>query len=321
MSKTAVFALAVILLSCIGCGGNASSVREHTRTFLAMDTVVSLTAVGDNAEAALTAAETRLRELESMADMRRADSDIGRLNAAAGVAAVPLHREIYHILAAAQEYYRRTDGAWDITVAPLAKLWQDCTAAGRIPTDAEIAQARLLVGGDKMVLDAEQQTAYLSQTGMAVDLGGIAKGYALDEVRRIYKSYGIESGLINLGSSSVGAVGRHDGRPWRIGIRDPRAADNEPARVVSVVSAALATSGGYERGREIDGKWYHHIIDPHTGYPAAVNCTSVTVIVGDDVPDAGMAADALATVAFITGSEQVAPLLVEYKADIVTLEK
>ena len=316
-----MFAIAAVVAVCIGCGNNAPAAREHTRTFLAMDTVVVLTAVGDNAEAALSAAETRLRELESMADMHRADSDIGKLNAAAGLAAVPLHPEIYRILTIAQEYYRRTDGAWDVTVAPLTTLWQERTEGGELPTDEEIEQAQALVGGDKMVLDAERQTAYLPLAGMAVDLGGIAKGYALDEVRHIYENYGIESGLINLGSSSVCAVGQHNDRPWRIGIRNPRAATDEPARVISLTSATLATSGSYERGREINGEWYHHIINPHTGYPAAVNCTSVTVIVGNDDPNAGMAADALATAAFIVGHEQIAPLLAEYKAEIVTVEK
>ena len=313
-----VLAACLLLFSLTGCGNNAQTPQEHKRTFLAMDTVVSLTAIGgDNAAQALDEAEARLTELDAMADMHKESSDISRLNAAAGKNAVILHPEIYSMLTAAVSCSRVTDGAWDITVAPLTKMWRDCATEGRLPTSAEINAARALVGWEKIVLDDATESAYLPEKGMAVDLGGIAKGYALDEVRRIYAAHGVNDGLINMGSSSICAVGTHSGKPWRIGIRCPGGDDDEAEKILSLTDTALATSGDYERGWEINGKWYHHIIDPHTGYPADSGLRSVTVLINTDQAGAGMTADALSTAVLIMGQESAEPILAAQTARAV----
>ena len=141
---------------------------------------------------------------------------------------------------------------------------------------------------------------------MGVDLGGIAKGFAVDEVRKIYAKYGIENGLINLGGSSLYALGvNKEQTAWRIGIRHPRKADaQEKMAVLPLKDAALSTSGDYERFFEAGGVRYHHIIDPRTGRPAQSGAISVTIVADSSVPDGGMLTDLLTTAVFVLGPEQ-----------------
>jgi thiamine biosynthesis lipoprotein len=146
----------------------------------------------------------------------------------------------------------------------------------------------------------------LQEKGMGVDLGGIAKGFAVDEVRQTYAKYGIKDGLINLGASSMYGLGLNkEGKPWRIGLRHPRKDDaQQKMAVLSLQDAALSTSGDYERFFEAGGVRYHHIIDPRTGRPAQSGAMSVTILVDASVPDGGMLTDLLTTAVFVLGPEQ-----------------
>lgn len=298
-----VLAFVLVCVVFAGCGRQAP-VRQ---TVLVMDTVATLAATGPEAEAAVSEGIARLRELEAMASPAGADSDLAKLAAAAGNGQwVKLHPEVYHMLAVSQQYSERSGGAWDVTAGPLVELWGIGTERARVPSAAEIAAARAKVGWQKLELEPASQSARLKEPGMSLDLGGIAKGYALDEVRRIYAQHGIKDGLINLGASSLYALGRNDkGQPWRIGVRDPRAEDKEAClAVVPLSDAALSTSGDYERYFEQDGVRYHHIIDPRTGAPAQSTAMSATIVVAGSCADAGMLSDLLTTTVFVLGPEK-----------------
>lgn len=298
-----VLAFVLVCVVFAGCGRQAP-VRQ---TVLVMDTVATFAATGPEAEAAVSEGIARLRELEAMASPAGADSDLAKLAAAAGNGQwVKLHPEVYHMLAVSQQYSERSGGAWDVTAGPLVELWGIGTERARVPSTAEIAAARAKVGWQKLELEPESQSARLTESGMSLDLGGIAKGYALDEVRRIYAQHGIKDGLINLGASSLYALGRNDkGQPWRIGVRDPRAEDKEAClAVVPLSDAALSTSGDYERYFEQDGVRYHHIIDPRTGAPAQSTAMSATIVVAGSCADAGMLSDLLTTTVFVLGPEK-----------------
>lgn len=298
-----VLAFVLVCVVFAGCGRQAP-VRQ---TVLVMDTVATLAATGPEAEAAVSEGIARLRELEAMASPAGADSDLAKLAAAAGNGQwVKLHPEVYHMLAVSQAYSERSGGAWDVTAGPLVELWGIGTEKAHVPSAAEIAAARAKVGWQKLELEPASQSARFKEPGMSLDLGGIAKGYALDEVRRIYAQHGIKDGLINLGASSLYAVGRNDkGQPWRIGIRDPRAEDKDTRlAVVPLCDAALSTSGDYERYFEQDGVRYHHIIDPRTGAPAQNAAMSATIVVAGSCDDAGMLSDLLTTTVFVLGPVQ-----------------
>lgn len=297
-----ILVLIVLLALTAGCTETKTIQKSET----VMDTVVTLSARGDNAEAAVDESLARLRELEGLASATIPTSDVARLNDAAGNGEwVRLSPEIFHLLEVSQEYSERSQGAWDVTAGPLIKLWGIGTDAARVPTDAEVQAARALVGYRRLQLDAATSSARLLDEGMSIDLGGIAKGLAVDEVRKIYEEQGIEDGLINLGASSMYALGQNErGGEWRVGVRHPRGAADSVLAVVSLSGEALSTSGDYERYIEQDGVRYHHIIDPRTGYPARSGAISDTVVVDGELADAGMLSDLLTTTVFILGAEQ-----------------
>lgn len=286
-----------------GCGQQPTV----QKTEMVMDTVATLSATGTDSEAAVTEGLKRLKDLEAMASPNIEGSDVDQLTAAAGSGEwVQLHPEIYHMLEVSQQYSRLTDGAWDVTTGPLVQLWGIGTDQARVPAATEIAQAKALVGWQNLELQPETQSARLLKPGMSLDFGGIAKGMALDEVRKIYEKHGIKDGLINLGSSSIYAVGRNSkGHEWRIGIRHPRSEDKDATlAVVPISDQALSTSGDYERFFEQDGQRYHHIINPHTGAPAWTGAMGDTIVVDGSVEDAGMLSDLLTTAVFVLGPEK-----------------
>lgn len=293
--------LLAILLT--GCGQE----KTARKTGLVMDTVATLTATGKESEQAVTEGMQRLKEIETMTAATGSESDLQKLADAAGTGAwVPLHSEVFHILEVSQEYSRKSGGAWDITTGPLVRLWGIGTDKARVPSPTEIAAAKAKTGWQKLALQPETQSARLEEAGMSIDLGGIAKGFALDEVRKIYEKHGIQNGLINLGASSLYAMGKNDaGTEWRIGIRDPRSEDKEAILAVARISdQALSTSGDYERYFEQDGVRYHHILDPRTGSPAKNGIRSDTIVVDGSLPDAGMLSDLLTTTVFVLGEEK-----------------
>ena len=277
--------------------------EQHAeKTILLMDTVVKLSANGAQAEEAIEESLQRLQELDTL--LQPKSEELERISRFAGKQPVKISPELFHILEVSQEYSKRTDGAWDVTAGKLVELWGIGTEHAKVPSEEEISVALQKVGWQHLQLDAGEQTAFLEIEGMKLDLGGIAKGYAADEVRRIYEQHGIKSGLINLGASSIYAVGQKEHRPWRIGIRHPRSENADTClAVIPLSDAALSTSGDYERTLEENGKKYHHILNPKTGYPADEGIISNTIIVSGTAKDVGMLSDLLTTAVFVMGRE------------------
>ncbi|MBP8598551.1 MAG: FAD:protein FMN transferase [Selenomonas sp.] len=295
--------LLAVMVLVAGCGSEPSA----RQTMTVMDTVATLSATGRESEAAVSESMKRLKELEAMASPNIEGSDVCKLSAAAGTGAwVPLHPEIYHMLEVSQQYSQLTGGAWDVTMGPLVNLWGIGTDKAHVPSAEEITAAKSLTGWQKVELQPETHSARLMQAGMSLDFGGIAKGMALDEVRKIYLKHGIKDGLINLGASSIYALGKNDkGKDWRIGIRHPRSEDKDAVlAVVPISDQALSTSGDYERFFEQDGRRYHHILDPQTGAPAWTGVMGDTIVIDGSVEDAGMLSDLLTTAVFVLGPEK-----------------
>lgn len=291
--------LALCLVLLAGCGREAS--YERSRIF--MDTVVTLRAAGPGARAAVEEGMVRMGELERMLGTGEG-SDARRLGEAAGRGYVRVSPETMHVLEASQRYSELTGGAWDVTAAPLVALWGIGTENARVPTEAEQDAARRLVGWQGLKLRPEEGSAMLVREGMGIHLGGVAKGYAADEVRRIFERHGVQDGLISMGTSTIYAMGKNEeGAAWRIGLRHPRQ-EGEVLAVVPVSGEALSTSGDYERYFERDGVRYCHIMDPRAGRPARGGLSAVTVVVDGSIEDAGMVSDVLSTAVFVLGAEE-----------------
>ena len=289
------FLAVILLLLCVtGC---TAQPKSYTADFFAMDTFMSITAYGADEQAAQDTAvqcEQRVNALEPALSRTREDSDIYRLNHADG-AVCTVSADTYAAIQAAVQYAEFTGGAFDPTMAPLTDLWGINTDNAHVPEQAEIDAALARVGYQNVELLGDNQVRLLN--GAQLDLGGIGKGFATDAVAALLD--GSSSVLATLGGN-IGAYGENPGRDsgnWVVGIADP---DNNAdyLATVEVRGLSVVTSGDYERYFEQDGKRYHHIFDPATGYPADSGLRSVTVI-----DEASTRADALTTALFVMGLE------------------
>jgi thiamine biosynthesis lipoprotein len=271
-----------------------------------MDTAVTLSAYGENSKEAVEESIKRLDEINEMASTNISTSDIYKINNASGKSYVKVHPEILQMIETSMTYSKLSDGAWDITLGPIINLWGIGTDNERLPSNEEIKDKLPLVGYDKISINENDNSIMLQKEGMAIDLGGIAKGFAADEVLKIYKKYNIENGLINLGSSSIYALGKNkDNKQWSVGIKHPRSEDPSVYMgIIKLSNESLSTSGDYERCFIKNNKRYHHIIDPKTGYPVDNGVMSDTIVIDVDTPDNGMLSDLLTTTIFTLGPEK-----------------
>jgi len=293
-----------IILICISC--TSSKNKYYEKTNIVMDTAVTLNAYGENSKEAVEESFKKLDEINEMASANISTSDVFKINDASGKSYVKVHPEIFKMIKTSLEYSKLSDGAFDITLGPIINLWGIGTENERLPSDEEIKGKLPLVGYDKISVNENDSSIMLQKEGMAIDLGGVAKGFAADEVLKIYKKYKIENGLINLGSSSIYAIGKNkEKNDWAVGIKHPRNEDpNEYMGVIKLSNESLSTSGDYERCFIKDNKRYHHIIDPKTGYPADNGVMSDTIVIDGALEDNGMLADILTTTVFTLGPDK-----------------
>jgi thiamine biosynthesis lipoprotein len=210
-----------------------------------------------------------------------------------------INGETFEVLLKAYDYAKCTGGAFDVTVGPLVMLWNVLNRTYAPPSESEIKSVLPAVGYAGLILNGRIKSAALERTGQSVDLGGIGKGYAADKVIGIFKKFGVTSAYTNYGGNVATIGTKPDGSPWHVGIQHPRQTDGLIG-VISVAGKSVVTSGDYQRCfMARDGKRYHHIIDPRTGYPAENGLIGVTV-----VADSSTKADALSTAVFVLGLEK-----------------
>ena len=304
MKKIVIILMIVCLIS--SCSNN----KESRVQLFCMDTVMDLRAYGEEGNDAVKSAEEELKHLETLFDRKSDTSDIHNINSGKEVS-----EETEEILKKALEISAKTNGAFDITVSPVMDLWGFYDGNYSVPSDTDIKNALKSVNY-KNIFFNNGKINILNNAG--IDLGGIAKGYASDKVIDIFKDYGIKSAIINLGGNVFALGRRSDGKMWTVAITDPYDRENY-ALTLEVEDKAVITSGGYQRFFEENGKKYHHIIDPKTGYPAQSGIESVTVISSDATE-----ADALSTALFVMGKDKAAEFLKKNRnidAVIITDEK
>lgn len=238
----------------------------HERRTL-MGTLVDITLEAPDASRLAPALEAAYQEMTRLSDMMNhynPDSVVSAINVAAGIAPVHTPPELMQVLKMAQRVSKLSQGAFDITVASV-RGWRFSAEHPSMPSPEEIARQLPLINYRKLVLNEAAQTAFLKQQGMRIDLGGIAKLYILDAGLRTLKQQGVHSAMIN-GGGDVLVMGGTQGRPWKVGIRDPRAPDKLMG-AIALHQGIVASSGDYERFFERDGHRYHHILNPKTGSP------------------------------------------------------
>ncbi|MDP2972856.1 MAG: FAD:protein FMN transferase, partial [Deltaproteobacteria bacterium] len=236
-----------------------------------------------------------IKRIEQLMSPWIGTSDVSRLNRSAGKEWVKVSPETLEVIKKSQEISRLSEGGFDITIAPLTQLWRKARERGVPPPSEEVKKIFSLVNFGNLLIRPDRKV-FLKKKGMAIDLGGIAKGYAVDRAFEILMSLGYKNLIVNAGGD-LRTGGLKNNEPWSIGIQNPRSAEKVMA-TISVSDSAIATSGDYEKFFFHKGKRYHHILNPKTGFPAD-GCQSVTILSKD-----GMTADGLATAVFVLGPEK-----------------
>jgi thiamine biosynthesis lipoprotein len=276
----------------------APKTAQKTETIMGTEVTITVAARStDEGKAAIEAGMAELRRLDAMMSLYKDDSELARVNFAAGKHPVKVSPEMIEVVEAARKISDLTDGAFDVTIGPLVVLWQLRLKEGAAPTDEELANVLTRVNYKNIVTGKKASTLFLRNAGMIMDLGGVAKGYAADKAAEALRARGIENGIVAL-AGDIRVMGRRpDNSPWRIGVQHPRERD-KTLTVLELSDRSISTSGDYERFRIVKKKRYHHIIDPRTGKPSE-GMESVTVI-GDN----GVLIDPLTTALFIVGPEK-----------------
>lgn len=248
----------------------------------------------ERGEAAMAAVMDEMHRIDRSMSPHKPDSELSLINREAAHQAVPLSDEMARLIARAIDFSALSEGAFDITYASVGRLYD--YRAGVAPTEAALAEARQAVGWQHLMLDRVQRTLRFARPGVCIDLGGFAKGHAVDNSVAILRRHGIAHATVAAGGDSH-VLGDRRGRPWSIGIRDPRR-EGELVAVLPLADVSISTSGDYERYFERDGVRCHHLIDPKTGRsPNSVR--SVTILADD-----GLTSEALSKCLFVMGLER-----------------
>ncbi len=281
---------ALMALSVCGCR-SAVKAQQASGEYFALDTICTQQVTGGEAQTAADEVSAMLVRITNEMSMNKG-SDLFEVNTAAPQDA-RVSCETADVLQTALSLAALTNGAFDPTIGPVSSLW-DISGNPRVPSKEELDKAVKLVDYAGIALDST--TVTLARKGMMLDLGGIGKGYAADLAVRIYKKYGVQSALLNLGGNIYAYGSKTDGSDYRIGLRNPSGSENDYYAVIPASDTSIVTSGTYERFFESGGVTYHHLFDPQTGYPANNGLAAVTVVC-----ESSTKADALSTALFVMG--------------------
>jgi thiamine biosynthesis lipoprotein len=300
--RTPAGASILLLLSAVTAAeGSASDRAVHRRAWLLMGTTFEASLVASDsavAQRGFEAAYGAVVRVDSLMSLYKEDSEVCRINRWGAIAPVAVASWTYDVIEAALRFSELTDGAFDITVKPSMDAWGFYRRRQVAPASEEVDSLLQITGWRKVSLEPSSSSVGMSRRGMAIDLGGIAKGYALDRAKDALARAEVRNALINLGGNIL-ALGTppEDPEGWPVGVRDPL----EPDSLITVLKLkdrAIASSGDYEKFVVLDGTRYGHIIDPRTARP--VQGTAGTAVVA---PDA-VTADALSTAAFVLGPDE-----------------
>ena len=290
----------IILISALitGCG----SAGDHSsKSGLYFDTVVSVEIFGSDAEELAGECMNMCRHYESLFDKNTASSDIAKINAGSGKE-ISVDPETVRLITEALRYSEMSDGCFDITIGPVSSLWDFHEEASSLPSEESLSRACAKVGYRNISVSAKDCTVTIPD-GYALDVGGAAKGFIADRIAEYLGTRSITGAIINMGGDLKLVGTKSDGRMFNIGVNDP-ADDGNMICSLYLSDTSVATSGTYERCFTLDGKKYHHILDPSTGYPVDTDIESVTVITGN-----ALSSDCLCTVCIMLGSKEAMALI------------
>lgn len=312
-TKAGAAALLFAVVLGTGCGRRSGEFRTFEGEAMATRWQVVLPA-RPGADEAAAAVFARLVALDRELSEWKEGSPLSAVNRAAGGEAVEVPEDLFRLLERSLALGQATDGAFDVSWAALWGLWDFRAASPSVPDPRAVAERVRLVDYRRVELDPERRTVRLPTVGMMIGLGGVAKGYALDQVAEMLAGAGFRDFLLT-GGGQVLARGRRGERPWRIGVRDPRGGPEEPLARLELHDASLSTTADNESFFELGGVRYHHVLDPRTGYPSR-GLRSATVLHAD-----ATLADALSTAVMVLGRERGLAVADELGAEAVVIDE
>ena len=318
MRRPIIAIACVLLAAAIFFAGPGHRKRLFKESRTSLYTLVSITAVSGSEDRAGKAIDEAYRELDRLGRLLNfyaEDSELSAINRNAGIKPVQVSADTLEIIRTAVYAAEQTEGGFDVTVGPLVRLWD--FQKKTIPTVGMIDKARELIGYQHIVVDTAASTVYLDKKGVQIDLGGIIKGYAADKAAEVLMKNGIDSGIVAVAGDIRLFGSQPDGRPWHVGIQNPRQRDENDELLATVFldAGGLSTSGDYQRYFIDKGVRYHHLLNPQTGYPQSL-CRSVTIV----APNATLT-DSLATGIFILGPEKGLAVLEKLKMGGIIVDK
>ena len=285
--------------------------KIEPRTQTVMDTLCTVNAFEDGTKKLYDEIFERLAQIENEFSATLPSSEISRINSMAGISSVQTTEEVLKVLDFALKTAWISDGAFTPVAGPLVDLWGINTDHQKIPSQTEINNALELV--DFGCVGLSRNSVFLRKAGMKINLGGIVKGFAADELCKILKMHGVKKAVIDLGGNIYVYGKKSDGSKWTVGIKNPESPSDVPLLRLCINENSVVTSGRYERYFETGGKRYHHIFDPATGFPAESGIVSATVI-----SKSSIVSDALSTATFVLGVEKSFKLLEKFKKEFGT---
>jgi thiamine biosynthesis lipoprotein len=267
----------MLLTSVLLAGAEMLRLEDSADAMGATFTVIAYGADRQQLEAGVEAAFEEARRLDGIMSNYLPTSEWSRANKQAAERPVMISQEMFDLLSACVDFSRQSEGAFDITVGPLMRVWGFYKGTGKLPAKADVTKAQAKVGYQNLVLDSANRTVRFKKAGVEIDPGGIGKGYAVDKMIEKLKEHGIMSAMISAGGSSIYGLGSPPNEPgWIVRIRNPRRW-SQTVQEIRLKNESMSTSGDYEKFFEVEGKRYSHIMDPRSGYPA-VGTASVSVV-------------------------------------------
>lgn len=296
LSTLLILSLLMTLTACTN-NENTTSIKDTQFKF---NTVMTITLYGYNDQAIFTDVWALFDKMENSYSANLEDSDVSKFNNTLSTEPIQMPSDIVEMVALAKTYSEKSDGAFDLTVEPIVKMWGISTETPRVPSKVEIEAALPHVNYKNLVADEKNSTLQKLDPNVRLDLGAIAKGYAADQCVAFLKEKGIESAILNLGGNIYALGDKAKNTPWNVGIQSPIPGETgELMGTVKATEKSIVTSGSYERYFEQDGVTYHHILNPSTGYPVDNDLISVTII-----SDRSVIGDILSTTTFSLGLDE-----------------
>lgn len=274
------------------------------KSFYALGTIINLKAFGNKADKAIEEAREQLLDIDNKMSAFKNESEISRINTNAGIAAQSVSDDTYWLIKKSIEYSELSEGTFDPTIRPLVSLWGIGTKNEKIPKKDEIEEKLALVNYKDITLNENNKSIGLKKKDQSIDVGGIAKGYAADKVKNIFIKHNVKSALIDLGGNILTLGNKIDGTTWNVGIQNPLGNRGSYIGVLNAKDKSVVTSGNYERFFSKEGKLFHHILNPKTGYPSESKIISATII-----SDKSIDGDGLSTGVYILGIDKAIKLI------------